>query len=510
MADDIDRAIVGVDVGTTSVKVGLYGPDGREHTVVSRDYPLHMPEPGWVEQDPDQIVDATLDALADVAAHARDAGIAMAGVATSTVMHSLLGLDREGAACTPMLTYADTRAWRQAERLRADHLGVYRRTGTPLHPMAPLAKLQWIHEEQPDLAHRVRRWVTVKEHLLAALTGETVIDHSSASATGLFGLEAADWDDEALQLAQVDADHLATPVPTDHVLDGLTAAAAERTGLPVDTPVVAGATDGVLANLGVGALHRGLGAVTIGTSGAVRVTVDAPVTDERMRLFCYALTADRWVVGGAISNGGLWLRWLREEVLGTDLGADDLTALAADVPAGSDGVTVLPYLTGERAPQWSPVLSGVVFGLRYEHGRGHLVRAGLEGVAHQLRLVTDAVADCGHPLERLRATGGFTNSPLWLQMVADILEIPLELPRVSESTAFGAGLLGMTAVGLLDGLDEVDDLIAVTDQLDPGTDDRETHRAAHERYAQLVEVLSDPFQRLAAERAGGEHGQRGA
>lgn len=507
MADNANRAVVGVDVGTTSVKVGLYGPDGREHTVASRDYPLHMPGPGRAEQDPDQIVEATLDAMAEVAAHARDADIEVAGVATSTAMHGLLGVDGNGAALTPMLTYADTRARRQAEELRADHLDVYLRTGTPLHPMAPLAKLRWIHDEQPDLADGVRRWVTCKEHLLAALTGQTVIDHSSASATGMFGLEAADWDDEALRLAYVDRDRLAPLVPTDHVLDGLTTATAERTGLPADTPVVAGATDGVLANLGVGALRTGLGAVTIGTSGAVRVTVDAPITDERMRLFCYALTSDRWVVGGAISNGGLWLRWLREELLGTQLDPDELTELAGEVPAGSDGVTVLPYLTGERAPQWSPVLSGVVFGLRFEHGRGHLVRAGLEGVAHQLRLVTDAVADCGHPLERLRATGGFTNSPLWLQTVADILEIPLELPRVSESTAFGTALLGMSALGVLDGLDAVDDLITVTGRLDPGTADRAVHRAAHERYAELVEVLSDPFQHLAAER---ERGERGA
>jgi gluconokinase len=507
MTDNANRAVVGVDVGTTSVKVGLYGPDGREHIVASRDYPLHMPGPGRAEQDPDQIVEATLDAMAEVAAHARNADIEIAGIATSTAMHGLLGVDDNGAARTPMLTYADTRARRQADELRADHLDVYLRTGTPLHPMAPLAKLRWIHDEQPDLADGVRRWLTCKEHLLAALTGQTVIDHASASATGLFGLEAADWDDEALRLAYVDRDRLAPLVPTNHVLDGLTTATAERTGLPADTPVVAGATDGVLANLGVGALRAGLGAVTIGTSGAVRVTVDAPITDERMRLFCYALTSDRWVVGGAISNGGLWLRWLREELLGTQLDPDELTELAGDVPAGSDGVTVLPYLTGERAPQWSPVPSGVVFGLRFEHGRGHLVRAGLEGVAHQLRLVTDAVADCGHPLERLRATGGFTNSPLWLQTVADILEIPLELPRVSESTAFGTALLGMSALGILDGLDAVDGLITVTDRLDPGTADRAVHRAAHERYAELVEVLSGPFQRLAAER---ERGERGA
>jgi gluconokinase len=497
-----DRAIVGIDVGTTSVKVGLYSADGTEHTVASRDYPLHTPRPGWVEQDPDEVVDATLDAVAEVVAHAGDTGIEIAGVSTSTAMHSLLGVDGDGTARTPMSIWADTRAWRQAEQLRADHLDVYRRTGAPLHPMTPLAKLCWIREEQPACADGVERWITAKEHLLTALTGHAVIDHASASATGLCALEVADWDDDALDLAGVDARQLATVVPTDHVLDGLTDAAVRRTGLAADTPVVVGATDGVLANLGVGALRGGLGAVSIGTSGAVRVTVDRPVTDERMRLFCYPLTSDRWVVGGAISNGGLWIRWLREQLLGADLDADDLTELAADVPPGADGVTVLPYLTGERAPQWSPTPSGVVFGLQFDHGRGHLVRAGLEGVAHQLRLVTDAMADCGHPLALLRATGGFTNSPLWLRLVADILEIPLALPRVREATAFGAGLLGMVTLGMLDALDDVDDLIVVTDRLDPGTDDLAVHRAAHARYAELVEVLSDPFDRLAADRMG--------
>ena len=500
------QGVVGLDVGTTAVKAGLYTTSGDEVAVAGRDHPLRSPEPGWAEQDPEEIVAAMVDALAEIARAARDTGTDVRAISVSTPMHGLLGLDAGGRPLTPVVTWADTRARDDADALRADHLDVHRRTGTPLHPMAPLAKLRWFQRERAEVADRVRTWVTIKEHVLAALTGTLAIDRSSASATGLFHLRDDAWDVEALELAHIDADRLAPVVATDHVVGGLTSARAEATGLPAGTPVVAGATDGVLANLGVGALGGGgTGAVTIGTSGAVRLTVDEPTTDPDMRTFCYALTGDRWVVGGAISNGGLWLRWLRDAVFTGDLDDDDLSALAAEVPAGSEGVTVLPYLTGERAPQWSADPSGVVFGLRLDHGRAHVVRAGMEGVAHQLRLVTDALADSGHEVSRLRATGGFTSSEVWLQTVADILDVPLEVPAVSEAVAFGAALLGMTALGLLDDVDEAPGLVRIMTSCDPDPRHRALHDAAHDRYVDLVDVLAGPFTRLADTR---EEGRR--
>lgn len=182
---------------------------------------------------------------------------------------------------------------------------------------------------------------------------------------------------------------------------------------------------------------------------------------------------------------------------GGDVDVDDLDAAAADVPPGCDGVVVLPHLVGERAPSWTALPAGVVFGLRFEHGRGHLARAGMEGVAHQLRQVTDALADVGLAPDRLRATGGFTNSAVWTRTVADVLEVPLELPRVTEAVAFGAALLGMVAVGLLDGLDAVGDLVAVEDRRDAGTADRAVHRAVHARFTALEAALADPYRQLA-------------
>lgn len=481
-----DGIVIGVDVGTTSVKAVAHGADGAVVSSADRGYPLHSPHPGWAEQDPEQVVDAVLDATAEVAAAAGHRTVAAIGLAT--VMHSLIGLDGDDGPLTPMLTFADSRAWPQAQRVRRDTgLALYHATGTPLHPMAPLAKLLWIHEEQPDLARRVRRWVSIKEHLLRRLCDSDVVDHAVASASGLLDVETLDWRPDALDLAHVDAEQLGRPVPTSTVLEHLTPAAAERLGLDAATPVVVGASDGVLANLGVGALDPTVAALTIGTSGAIRVTVPEPRTDPDMRTFCYALTERRWVLGGAISNGGLVLQWA-DTLLGGD-GYDAMLAEAAEVPAGSGGVLMLPYLTGERAPRWTPLYGGVLFGLRVEHGRGHVVRAGLEGVALQLRLVADALRDAGAELRRLRVTGGFVASDLWLQIVADVLDADLEVPKVDEAVAWGAALLAMDSVDMIDDLDVACDQVAIARTVTPDSEAARRYDDVAGRYADLVEHL---------------------
>ncbi len=486
-----DEVVVGVDVGTTAAKVVAYRADGTAVDAASRGYPLRTPQPGWAEQDPDDVADATFDALAQVAGAVRPSTVVAIGL--STAMHSLIGLDDGHRPLTPMLTYADTRAWPQALRLRREQgLRLYHATGTPLHPMAPLAKLLWFAEERPDVCARVRRWVSIKERVLHGLCGSDVVDHSIASATGLLDLGSLEWSADALTVAGVDVEQLGRPVPTTTVVDHLLPAAARRLGLPTGTPVVVGAADGVLATLGVGAVTPGVAALTIGTSGALRVTVPEPRTDPAMRTFCYALTERRWVLGGAISNGGLVLRWI-EKLLGGD-GYERLTAEASDVPAGSEGIVMLPYLTGERAPEWSPRLGGVLFGLRVEHDRGHVVRAALEGVALQLRLVADALPTTSGDtaddpaFARVRASGGFVSSDLWLQIVADVLSVDLEVPVASESAAWGAAVLALHA------------LRGTGDTIDPRTriartvaHDAETSRryqAVAERYGQLVDHMA--------------------
>ncbi|CAN5855307.1 gluconokinase [soil metagenome] len=485
--------VVGLDLGTTTAKAVAYDEQSRVWADVSREYQLHTPQPGYAEQEPDTVCDAALGVLSLAVGRARAAGASVNGVALSAAMHSLLALDAHGAPLTPALTYADSRAAAQASRLRGDPTAIQvgRRTGTPLHPMSPLAKLLWFREHDRDTFDRAISWVSLKELLLRRLCGETVVDASVASASGLFNLRERGWDTGALRLAGVDAGQLSRPVATTTVLAGLDPGEARRCDLPADLRVVVGAADGCLANLGVGATVNGIAACTIGTSGAVRVATTTPDTDPHGRLFTYALTDDRWIVGGPISNGGLVLRWLRDAVL-TDLAEtardageepyERMTAMAAAVPAGSEGLLFLPYLTGERAPDWSASARGALLGLTLRHGRGHLIRSAMEGVLLQLRAVVEAMGALQISPSAFRATGGFTESPLWLQMMADVFGREIGVPNRAEGTGLGAALLGMVALGTFSDIDEAAATVTVRDGRRPDPRAAEVYDAVFEAF----------------------------
>lgn len=433
--------VVGVDIGTTATKAVAYDVDGRAHGSGSAGYPLHDPTPGAAVQAPEAVRDAVDDAVAEAVV-----GVdrPVAAVAVGAAMHGLLARDAAGAALTPLITWADTRAADTARALRdaVDVAGLHRRTGTPVHPMSPLVKLAWLRRERPSLHAAAARWGGIAEFVLEGVVGEGVTDASSASGTGLRALSGS-WDPEALALAGVDAAHLDRLVAPGSVIGP---ARVGIGGLPVGTPVVAGAGDGPLASLGLGAVRPGVLACSIGTGGAVRLTVDRPGVDPRRRLFCYELAAGRWVTGGAITNGGLVLDWARSLLGGT---TDELLDRAAAVPAGADGLVALPHLLGERAPRWEPSGAGAALvGLRRSHGPGHVVRALLEGVCLALRQVLDAVRDAGHRVDEVRATGGFTRSPFWRQLLCDALAVPVTYPDRVQGSAFGAALLAMQGVGL--------------------------------------------------------------
>lgn len=489
--------VLGVDIGTTSTKVVAYDTSGRSYGTSAVGYPLAEPAPGHAEQDPEQILAAVTAAVREVAA-ATEAPVA--ALAFSSAMHSVIALAADDTPLTPSVTWADSRASRQAERLRAaaGGLALHRRTGTPLHPMAPLPKLVWFAEQQPELCAQAAHWVGIKDYVLLRLCGRLVTDHSMASSSGLLDIGRLQWDPEALDLAGITASQLPELVPTTSVLPGLRTGAARATGLPADTPVVVGAGDGPLANLGLGAVRPGVAACSIGTSGALRVMVERPAVDPAGGVFCYALTETRWVVGGAINNGGLVLGWAGD-ALAPELGdapEEQLLALAAEVPAGSGGLTMLPYLTGERAPHWSALPLGAYVGLTREHRREHLVRAALEGVCQQLALVLQSMRAAGNEVREVRATGGFARSPLWRQMLADTLGMDVHFPAGHEGSSFGAALLAMQALGLVESVDVATDLVAIEQTVRPDPAAAATYRALQPVFAELYEALVPTFTAL--------------
>ena len=273
--------------------------------------------------------------------------------------------------------------------------------------MAPLAKLAWFNDHDPSLLRSTPSWVGLKDWVLAVLTGQVVTELSTASGSGMADLALAEWSDEALELSGVRLDQLPVILDTTEVLS-LAADAAGAIGLPAGTPVVAGAGDGPLGNLGTGAMVRGIAGLSIGTSGALRMAV--PMPQVAPGLFCYALTRDVWVAGGAISNGGMVQRWLTATYAP---GCDDAEACrrAEAIPAGSDGLVMIPYLVSERASLWDPDIRGAFIGVRRPHTPDHFIRAGVEGVAIQLWTILRRLRTITRVTE-IRATGGVFRSPL--------------------------------------------------------------------------------------------------
>ncbi|MEU5912901.1 gluconokinase [Micromonospora sp. NPDC047527] len=486
--------VIGVDLGTTSTKAVAYDTDGRLLASHAAGYPLDDPQPGYAEQNPEVILAAVVGSIRAVVA---ELAAPVAGLSFGSAMHSLIGLDRDGNPLTPSVTWADARATRQAERLRAvpSGLALHRRTGTPMHPMSPLPRLLWYAEQEPKLFERVAHWVGIKEWVLLRLCDALVIDHSIASGTGLMDIHRLEWDTEALTIAGITEEQLPRLVATTAVLPGLTPQAAAATGLPKRTPVVVGAGDGPLANLGLGAVHPGMVACSIGTSGAMRVMVERPGVDPLGGVFCYALTEDRWTVGGAINNGGIVLKWAGT-ALAPELGEhaeEELVAIAARAPVGSGGLIMLPYLHSERAPHWSALPRGAYVGLTHGHRREHLVRAALEGVCQQLALVLSSVRAAGNEVREIRAGGGFAGSGLWRQMLADVLGLPVSFPAAHEGSSFGAALLGMQALGLIPSIDVAADLVRIEETVRPNPAAAATYASLLPLFAELYDALVPAF-----------------
>ncbi|HWK27156.1 MAG TPA: FGGY-family carbohydrate kinase, partial [Solirubrobacter sp.] len=324
------------------------------------------------------------------------------------------------------------------------------------------------------------------EYVLAHLTGELVTDLSVASGTGLLDQRRLDWDEEALRLAGIDREQLAPLVAPTHVL---------KTELGV--PVVVGAADGPLANLGVGAIRPGVAACSIGTSGALRVMVGEPDVDPLGRVFCYALTRERWAVGGAINSGGAVLQWARD-ALAPELSTAALLELAATAPAGAGGLIMLPYVLSERAPHWTSLPTGAYIGLTRAHRREHLLRAAVEGICLQLALVLRSLREAGVDVREVRATGGFARSPFWRQVLTDALGLDIGFPEADEGSSFGAALLGMDALGLIDGLDAAADLVRIARVHTPDPEAAALYAGRLPLFASLYDALTPAYETLRA------------
>ena len=467
---------IGVDIGTTSTKAIVFSSSGAIEGMGNRGYGILVPQPSWAEQDPKAIFAAMICAIRDAVDRADVSKVAAIGF--STAMHTLIAMDAQNQPITNSIIWADQRSVSQSEKLKQNEIGnaIYRRTGTPIHPMSPLLKLMWMRESQPDTFRQAAKFVSLKEYIFYQLFERYVVDYSIASATGLFNLQQLNWDEQALGIAGITKEQLSELVPTTYILQGMKVEYAQAMGLAPDTPTVIGANDGVLANLGVGAISSNYAAITVGTSGAVRTVSQQPITDPQQRTFCYYLSDNLWVIGGSINSGGIIFRWLRDEFCTAEveqakqLGIDAYDVMiqeAVKVPAGAAGLLCLPFLAGERSPYWNPKARGVFFGVGLHHTRAHFIRAVLEGILFAIYSVNVAVQDLTDTAKEIRISGGFARSEVWLQMMSEGFGQEVVTPEVYEASGFGAALLAMYAVGAIAHLSDAHQLIRINQRYQP-------------------------------------------
>jgi len=495
--------VLGIDVGTGGTRALIMGGDGRVLVSATAEHePFASPQPGWAEQRPEDWWRAAGIAIHKALATGKLRGEQISCVGFSGQMHGAVMLDARGDVVRPALIWCDVRTEKQCreltERVGAEQL--IRLTCNPALANFTVTKLLWTRENEPENWKRVRSILLPKDYVRFRLTGERATDVADASGTLLLNVAQRQWSAEVLQAAEIDRSLLPALYESADVCGKVSALGAEATGLSSGTPVVAGAGDQAAGAVGMGIVAPGAVSATIGTSGVVFAATDRPAMDPRGRLhtFCHAVP-ERWHVMGVTQAAGLSLRWFRDQfacVPALD-GRDpykQLTAEAATVPPGADGLLWAPYLMGERTPHLDPAARGVLAGLTASHTRAHVIRAILEGVAFSLKDTFAIFAEMNVPVKNIRLGGGGARSPLWRQIQADVYGQQVEIVEAEEGAAFGAAILAGVGAKMWPSVDAAcDSVVHVVERVSPIPANAAVMNAAGNAYRRMYPAMKSIF-----------------
>jgi len=487
--------VLGLDVSTTATKAVLLGDDGRLVGSASAGYPSEAPRAGWSEQDPERWWEAAVTAIREVLDATGTPPEAVDAVGPAGQMHGLVLLDGAGHVLRPAILWNDQRTAAECEEIRAavgaDDL--IRITGNDALTGFTAPKLLWVRRHEPDVWGRAAHVLLPKDHVRLRLSGDHAVDRADAAGTLLLDLARRDWSPAILEALDVPASWLPRTYEGPDLTGVVSDEAAIDTGLRAGTPIVGGGGDQAAAAVGVGAVSPQVLSISLGTSGVVSASCDAPRVEPRGRLhaFCHAVP-NRWHLMGVMLSAAGSLRWYRD-TLAPGVGYGELTSEAASVPPGCEGLTFLPYLTGERTPHPDPLARGAFVGLTARHTRGHLTRAVLEGVAFGLRDSLELLHEMGL-VEHVEAriTGGGSRSGLWRRVVADVLGLRVASTETGEGAGLGAAILASVGAGWYPSVDDaVRHVVRVAAIDDPAEPDR--YAAAYDRYRGLYPALVSTF-----------------
>jgi xylulokinase len=495
--------VLGIDVGTGGTRALIVDSDGRVFASATEEHePFASPQMGWAEQRPEDWWRAAGIAIRKALANGHLRGEQISSAGFSGQMHGAVMLDERGDVVRPALIWCDVRTEKQCreltERIGAEQL--IRLTCNPALANFTVTKLLWTRENEPKNWARVRSVMLPKDYVRFRLTGEKATDVADASGTLLLDVAKRQWSGEVLQAAELDRSLLPTLHESPEVCGKVSAIGAEATGLPVGTPVVAGAGDQAAGAIAMGVVTPGAVSATIGTSGVVFAATDRPALDPKGRLhtFCHAVPG-RWHVMGVTQAAGLSLRWYRDQFSCAPVASgrdpyEQLTAEAATVPPGADGLLWAPYLIGERTPHLDPAARGVLAGLTASHTRAHVVRAILEGVAFSLKDTFAIFAEMHVPVKSIRLGGGGARSPLWRQIQADVYGQDVEIVEAEEGAAFGAAILAGVGAKVWPSVDAAcDSVVRVVKRISPIPANVAVMNAAGSAYRRIYPAMKSIF-----------------
>lgn len=493
--------LLGIDASTTATKALLINTNGDVVATATAEYGFETPHPLWSEQSPSLWWDGAIASIREVLNQTGIDPATIRGIGLTGQMHGLVLLDEAGSVLRPSILWNDQRTAAQCDEIRT-RLGKARLvelTGNDALTGFTAPKILWVRDNEPELYARVRHILLPKDYVRYRLTGEFGMDVADGAGTLLIDLHKRTWSADVLNALEIPREWLPPLYEGPEITGQVTAAAAAATGLTEGTPIMAGGGDQAAQAVGVGAVREGIIALTLGTSGVVFGSVDQPFFEPEGRLhaFCHSVP-NRWHLMGVMLSAAGSLRWYRDTVA-PDIGFDELLAPAAEIPVASEGLLFLPYLTGERTPHPDPLARGAFIGLTVRHGLPHMTRAVLEGVAFGLRDSFELMKGIGlSGIDQVRVSGGGARSPLWRQILADVMDSELVTVNTTEGAAYGAALLAGVGAGLWESVEAACNAsIQLTGSTTPNPEAVDHYNRAYAQYRALYPTLQETFTALA-------------
>jgi xylulokinase len=498
--------LMGIDLGTTGLKVTLWEDSGRLLGSEYCEYPLLTPQPGLVEQDPHAWWGGFLAACRALQERLPEAFAAIAGVGICGQMHTQVYLDEADRVLRPAITWMDQRASEIVARLNRDESArsrIFAETRNFASTTYTAPQVMWVRENQPEVWARTRRVLVAKDYLKYLLTGRAVTDYAEATGTLAFDVVKEAWSDEMFRLFGIPPERFPEARPSDEIIGSVTPEAARLTGLKAGTPVANGSSDCSASALGAGMVRPGQVTLIIGTAGVVAVCSDRPLEDSQNRTLCwhYCLR-DRWLLMGITQTAGESLHWFKNAFERGEAAAsgdifDRYNQEAAGIPDGSGGLVFLPYLNGERTPYWDPNARGVFFGANLATEKAHFIKAIMEGVSFALRHNIETIESLGIAIDEIRAVGGGVKSPAWLEALGKITCKPVVTVDVPDTGNLGNILLCGKALGIYSDYEEAAGrLVGITPQ-PVNTAPTPAYEKQYAIFLELYEQLKGVFRKAA-------------